>query len=113
MTSPHREVHGTVTAAAPFRAEPFAISVDPAVVEDMRARVRRTRLPPPAAGEPWTQGMDRDWLKGILDYWADEFDWEAAERRLNSFANYRARIGDDTVHFLHEKARSGDGIPLI
>ncbi len=49
-----------------FHAAPFAIHVDAAVLDDLRARIRNTRLPGPAAGEPWAQGTDRDWLAGLL-----------------------------------------------
>lgn len=97
----------------PFRAEPFCLHVDAAVLDDLRARVRRARLPEPAPGQPWAQGADRAWLEALLAYWADEFDWPGAERKLNSFAQFRARVGDADVHFVHEKARSGKGIPLI
>jgi len=95
------------------RAEPFSVAVDAAVIDDLRARIRRTRLPEPAPGEPWAQGTDREWLEGLLGYWADGFDWRAAERHLNGFAHYRALIGDAQVHFVHERARRGGGIPLV
>jgi len=93
--------------------QPFSVAVDTAVLDDLRARIRRTRLPEAAPGEPWAQGTDRDWLARLLGYWADAFDWRAAERELNRFAHYRARIGDAVVHFVHERARHGGGIPLI
>ena len=96
-----------------IRVEPFSVAVDAGVLDDLRARIRRTRLPEPAPGEPWSQGTDRDWLGGLLGYWAGGFDWRAAERELNRFAHYRARAGDAVVHFVHEPARHGDGIPLI
>jgi pimeloyl-ACP methyl ester carboxylesterase len=44
---------------------------------------------------------------------ASGFDWRAAERELNRFAHYRAQIGDAVVHFVHERARHGGGIPLV
>jgi pimeloyl-ACP methyl ester carboxylesterase len=87
--------------------------VDEAAIDDLRARIRGTRLPQAAPGEPWAQGTDRDWLEELLGYWADGFDWRAAERELNRFAHYRARIGGAVVHFVHERARHGDGIPLV
>ncbi len=96
-----------------FRAEPFEIAVDPGLIDDMRARIRHARLPEAAPGEPWAQGTDRDWLEELLGYSAGEFDWRAAEQYLNSFAHYRARIGKAVVHFVHERARGGGGIPLI
>lgn len=99
--------------AAVFHVEPFRVDVDAAVLDGLRARIRGTRLPGPAPGAPWAQGTDRDWLQSLLSYWAEGFDWRAAERELNRFAHYRARIGDAVVHFVHERARHGSGIPLI
>jgi len=96
-----------------IRVEPFSVAVDEGALDDLRARIRRTRLPETAPGERWSQGTDRDWLDGVLGYWAGGFDWRAAERELNRFAHYRARIGDAVVHFVHERARHGGGIPLI
>ncbi len=65
------------------------------------ASIRNTRLPEPVAGEPWAQGTDRDWLAGLLGYWAEGFDWQAAEQYLNGFSRYRARVGEAVVHFVH------------
>jgi len=96
-----------------IQVEPFSVAVDEGALDDLRARIRRTRLPEAAPGEPWSQGTDRDWLDGLLGYWAGGFDWRAAERELNRFAHYRARAGGAVVHFVHERARHGGGIPLI
>jgi pimeloyl-ACP methyl ester carboxylesterase len=96
-----------------FYAEPLHIRVDPAVLADLRARIRNARLPEAAPGQPWAQGTDRNWLAGLLEYWAEGLDWPAAERELNRFAHYQAPIAGTMVHFVHEKARPGNGIPLI
>ncbi len=95
-----------------LRVERFSVAVDQPMIDDLRARIRNTRLPETAPGAPWSQGTDRDWLTRLLGYWADEFDWRAAERELNRFSHFRALAGDAEIHFVHESARSG-GIPLI
>jgi hypothetical protein len=89
------------------------VAVDAAVLDDLRARIRATQLPEAAPGQPWAQGTARDWLEGLLAYWAGGFDWRAAEQELNRFAHYRARIAGAVVHFVHERARLGAGIPLV
>jgi pimeloyl-ACP methyl ester carboxylesterase len=96
-----------------MRVEPFAIRVDERVLSDLRARIRNTRWPDPAPGAPWEQGTDLESLRRTLSYWADEFDWRAQERRLNRFAHFRADLDGVRVHFVHERARGGEGIPLI
>jgi Epoxide hydrolase N terminus len=37
----------------------------------------------------------------------------AQERWLNGFRHFRAEIDGIRVHFVHERARSGRGIPLV
>ena len=103
------EANGVAT----FRAEPFRVGLSDDVLADLRSRIRRTRWPEAAPDAPWKQGTDLDYLRELLAYWADGFDWRAQERRLNSFRHCRAEIDGIGVHFVHEQARSGHGIPLI
>jgi pimeloyl-ACP methyl ester carboxylesterase len=92
---------------------PFKIRVPDEVLSDLTTRIRNTRWPAQAPGPAWAQGTDLEYLKRLLGYWADGFDWRAQERRLNRFAHFRAELGDVHVHFVHERAREGNGIPLI
>ena len=101
------------SGVAAFRAEQFSVRVDDEVLADLRARIRNTRWPGPAPGAPWEQGTDLGYLRGLLGYWADGFDWRAQERWLNGFGHFRAGIDGVRVHFVHERARGGRGIPLI
>jgi pimeloyl-ACP methyl ester carboxylesterase len=95
------------------RAEPFAVAVDEEVLLDLRARIRRTRWPEAAPGGPWEQGTDLDYLREVLSYWADGFDWRAQERELNAWQHFTAELDGVRIHYVHERARSGDGVPLI
>ncbi|WLT31695.1 epoxide hydrolase [Geothrix sp. PMB-07] len=83
------------------------------VLSDLRARILRTRWPDRAPGVAWEQGTDLDFLKRLLGYWADGFDWRLQERRLNTFRHFRAELEGVQIHFVHERAREGNGIPLI
>jgi pimeloyl-ACP methyl ester carboxylesterase len=93
--------------------EPFAIAVDDEVIADLRTRIRSARLPDAAPGEPWGQGTDLEYLRDVLAYWADGFDWRARERELNELTHFRAQVDGVRIHFVHERARGGGGIPLI
>jgi pimeloyl-ACP methyl ester carboxylesterase len=96
-----------------LRLEPFSIEVDGNVLRDLRARIINTRWPEPAPGPPWEQGTDLDYLRWILSYWADEFDWRSQERNLNRLHHFVAQLDGLRIHFVHERARGGHGIPLI
>jgi len=95
-----------------MRVEPFAVTVSDAVLDDLRERIRRTRWPDSAPGEPWAEGTDLDYLRGLLEYWADGFDWRAQERRLNHFDHRVADVDGVRIHFVHHRADDGR-VPLI
>jgi pimeloyl-ACP methyl ester carboxylesterase len=93
--------------------QPFNIHVGDEVLTDLRARIRSTRWPQPAPGAAWEQGTDLDYLRALLTYWAETFDWRAQERALNAFDHFRVELEGVRIHFVHAPARHGGGIPLI
>jgi pimeloyl-ACP methyl ester carboxylesterase len=95
------------------RIEPFSIQIEEEVLSDLRARIRNTRWPDQVPSIGWEQGTDLEYLRGIVAYWAEGFDWRAQERRLNAFAQFRTELDGARIHFVHERARRGHGIPLI
>jgi pimeloyl-ACP methyl ester carboxylesterase len=80
---------------------------------DLAARLSRTRWPDQLEKFTWEQGTDRGYLEKLVAYWRTEFDWRSQEAALNRFAQFRATIGDQKIHFVHERSRSGRGIPII
>jgi len=98
---------------ADFQADPFTISVSDEVIADLRARISNTRWPEKSPATPWEQGTDLLYLQDLLAYWADGFAWRTQEDWLNSFHHFRADIDGIGIHFVHERAVSGEGIPLV
>jgi pimeloyl-ACP methyl ester carboxylesterase len=93
--------------------EPFAVHIEPSVLDDLRDRIARTRFPDAIAGAGWEYGMDPDYLRGLLDSWAGEFDWYAQERALNRCHHYRAHIDGLRVHVIHERGAGPDPLPIV
>ena len=89
--------------------EPFRIHVADEVLDDLRARLRHTRWPDQIPGIGWEQGTELDWLRRLVSYWANEFDWRGWERRLNAFNHFTW----EGIHFVYQRAPSGQGVPLI
>ena len=94
-------------------AQPFSIRIEDEVLSDLRERIRKTRWPDQVPGIGWQQGTEREYLRALLAYWADGFDWRAQELELNRFRHFRAELDGVYIHFVHERARRGSGIPLI
>ena len=98
---------------APLHITPFSIRIEAEILSDLRTRIRNTRWPDQAPGTAWEQGTDLEYLRRLLAYWADEFDWHAQERELNAANQFRAELDGVHIHFVHERARHGHGVPLI
>jgi microsomal epoxide hydrolase len=97
----------------PIDAEPFAVAVPEAVLEDLRARLARTRWPGQPDAAPWAYGADLGWMRAVAAHWAKRFDWRAWEARLNAAANFRATIDGRRVHFLLERGSGERPLPLL
>ncbi|MGE5233842.1 MAG: epoxide hydrolase family protein [Acidobacteriota bacterium] len=102
-----------MTEAAVVPITPFSIQIEAEVLADLRERIRKTRWPDPSPAAAWEEGTDLDYLRGLLAYWLDEFDWVARESELNSFKQFRGELDGVSIHFVHERARHVAGIPLI
>lgn len=91
----------------------FEIAVEEPVLEDLRNRLRATRWPDQAPGEPWQYGTDVSYLKTLCTYWAEEFDWRAQEEALNSLNNYKVTIAGYDLHYAHVVGESPDAPPIL
>jgi pimeloyl-ACP methyl ester carboxylesterase len=96
-----------------LRIEPFKVAVAEQVLSDLAIRIRNTRWPDNAPGDPWSQGTDLEWLRKLMDYWVEEFSWRAQERKLAEIPQFRSEIDGVRTHFVHARARHGRGIPLM
>jgi pimeloyl-ACP methyl ester carboxylesterase len=52
-------------------------------------------------------------LRSLVSFWATEFDWRAQETTLNERPHFVADVDRARIHFVHERAPNGHGIPLI
>jgi pimeloyl-ACP methyl ester carboxylesterase len=91
---------------------PFKIDVPDRTLRDLRQRLVRTRLPGEIIGANWDYGTDLRYLQQLVAYWRDRFDWRAAERRLNQFDQFTTNIDGVDIHFIHQRSRNPNAMPL-
>jgi pimeloyl-ACP methyl ester carboxylesterase len=89
--------------------EPFRIAVPDAVLDDLRERVARTRWPTTVEGVGWDRGTDPAYLRELVAYWADGYDWRNQEGALNELSHFRSR----GLHFVHQRAAAADALPVL
>ena len=96
------------------RPEPFSPQTAPAVLDDLRGRLRATRWPDAPEDAGWSLGTDVDYLRELVGYWADGFDWPAQEAALARLPRFRVPVGGLGIHFVHARAVSGGpALPLV
>lgn len=91
----------------------FTVSVPQTVLDDLSARLQRTRLPGAPVEAAWHYGANPTYMRGVLDHWRDRYDWRAAERGLNRWPQFSAVVEGQRLHFLHLKGSGANTIPLL
>ena len=92
---------------------PFRIEVPQDTLDDLRERLRRTRWPEQVSGTGWSRGIDLDYMKELVRYWADEFDWRKQEERLNRLPHFLADFDGLRLHFIHQPGNGPAPLPLF
>jgi pimeloyl-ACP methyl ester carboxylesterase len=93
--------------------EKFTVAIPDNVLDDLRERLARARFAPDFANADWTFGTEANYLKELVAYWRDRFDWRAVEREMNGYAHYRTTIDGMPIHFIHEPGKGPKPIPII
>jgi pimeloyl-ACP methyl ester carboxylesterase len=91
----------------------FRISVLPADLAELHDRLRATRYATAAPGAAWTAGVPPEYLAELVNYWLDDYDWPAQEKRLNGYPQFLAEVSGQTVHFVHRRSENAAATPII
>ena len=92
---------------------PFRVDVPQAVLDDLKLRLAHTRWPEPSPDGGWAYGTELTYLKELCEYWRSEFDWRAAEVRLNRWPQFLTTIDGQQLHFIHARSANPDALPLV
>ena len=96
-----------------MQPEPFSVHIDDEVLDDLRNRLAATRWPNELPGTGWDYGSNLDYMKELVDYWRNEFDWRAQEALINSFSHYKTNVEGLGIHFIHERGNGPNPMPLV
>ena len=96
-----------------MKVRPFTIAVENSVLDDLRQRLADTRWPDEIPNTGWDYGSNLAYIKELVDYWRTDFDWRAQEAKLNAFNHFKSEVDGLDIHFIHEKGKGPNPIPLI
>ncbi|KAG9080422.1 hypothetical protein FS749_008010 [Ceratobasidium sp. UAMH 11750] len=95
-----------------YEVKPFKIDLSSRVPR-MKDMIERTVLPERSVLGSAGAGIALTWLKNRQTEWLESFDWQKEEDHLNKFDHATVDIGDQTVHFIHQRSSNPDAIPLL
>jgi microsomal epoxide hydrolase len=96
------------------RPRAFTLRVGDDILDDLRERLEHARFPDvPPHGEAWEYGTDVEYLRDLVAYWRDSFDWRKQEDALNAFPQYRVAVAGVDLHFLHVPGLGPEPLPLL
>ncbi len=93
--------------------ERFTIHIGDEVLADLKRRLAATRFPDQIPGTGWRYGTDLDYMRELVAYWRDRYDWRVHERELNRLEHYRTEIDGQQIHFVHARSRHENALPLL
>jgi pimeloyl-ACP methyl ester carboxylesterase len=91
----------------------FIANIPNEILDDLKSRIRNTRLPDEIIDSGWSYGSSLTYMKELADFWLNNFDWRKVEAEINSYPNFTALIDGYKIHFLHIKGNGKNSIPLI
>ena len=114
----------THAASPDNEIRPFRIDIPEQDLDDLRDRLGRTRwaneLPLDTSGPQtgpvppgWEYGVPVSYVKELVEYWRDGYEWRAWEAKLNAYSQFTTTIDGQNFHFLHARSPEPDAIPLI
>ncbi|KAJ3103063.1 hypothetical protein HDU97_010419 [Phlyctochytrium planicorne] len=93
---------------------PFKIHIPDEAIEELRARLEKGKVPDELAeNSRWSQGIDRDYLLSLIEYWKNGFDWRKQEELLNRMPQFTVDIDGKSIHFCHLRSSRPDAKPLL
>jgi len=93
--------------------KPFEIRISDDALSDLRARLARVRWPDEPPFPLWSTGTSVAYMKQLVDYWRERFDWRAQEAKLNAFAQFTVPLAGIELHFIHQPGKGPRPVPLL
>lgn len=91
----------------------FRIEIPEKRVDELRRRLIETSWPGDFGNDDWRYGVEQEWLRDMVEYWANDFDWRAQEAQMNALPQFRVVIDGMPIHFMHIRSGRKGAVPLI
>jgi microsomal epoxide hydrolase len=108
---------GSAAPAQPAAAgavSPFRIDMPRARIDRILARVRDVEWPDaPEDPDPWSYGTSLAAMKDLVEHWLTKYDWRARQAAMNRLPQFKAKVEDYDIHFVHLRGSGPNPRPII
>ncbi len=91
----------------------FKIRIPARKLTDLKRRLERTRWPDTLDETGWKFGTSLSYLKELVSYWQNGYEWRLQEEAMNSMKHYRLKLDGFGIHFVHQQSTSPHALPLL
>lgn len=81
----------------------FRINVSDDMITDLKERLSKHRVQESIV-QDFEYGFNSRYLKQVIEYWLNVYDWRKEETFLNTYDHFKTRIEGIDIHFVHIKA---------
>ena len=93
--------------------KPFKINISKKILEGIKTKVKNYPWHEMPEDKGWEYGTNLGYLKDLSDYWVKDFNWKKHEAEINKFSNFKSKVDDIEIHFIHEKGSGSNPTPLL
>lgn len=92
---------------------PFRVKTEDAQLDDLSRRLASSRWPVEPENAGWSFGTAQPYLRELIEYWRERFDWRQWETRINRFEQRLVDVEGQVIHVLIERGSGSNPMPLI
>ncbi|XP_063047939.1 epoxide hydrolase 1 [Engraulis encrasicolus] len=95
---------------------PFTVQTSEDEIQDLKRRIDQTRHTEPLEDGRFHYGFNSVYMKKVVSYWKNEFDWNKQVNVLNKYPHFKTNIEGLDVHFIRVSPQPREGqkvLPLV
>ncbi|WP_419827579.1 epoxide hydrolase family protein [Sphingomonas sp.] len=93
--------------------EPFQVAIPDDAIDDLHRRIDATRWPDRLEDVAWEHGTELGYLRDLIGYWRNGFDWRRYEARINTHPQFIAHFDGLATHMIHARSPHAHATPLL
>jgi len=93
--------------------KPFTINIPQADLDDLQSRLAHTRYTNELPDASDDYGVKVGYVKDLVEYWKNEYDWRAVEAELNKIPQFTTEIDGQKIHFAHVRSSEPNATPIL